>query len=102
MGLIFDEPEEVSAEPPWGAQERDTLSQVVKEMTSVGSNHGVQTLVDCVNVRYRSKAYRDHIKLMRDKGWISQSQINDMRSSLNRIRYQKRTPAAKAFRSQWP
>ncbi len=111
MGIVFDSSEEdvvptesvsLTVEPAWGQAELSYLGKLIDMAKLVPDRVVQKNMYDCINVRYRSKAYRDHIVDMESKGNISKEQLDSMRTILVGIRHLPRTPHAKAFRYQWP
>lgn len=61
-----------------------------------------QDILDCINQRYRSTAYRDMIKKLVSGGGMGPQDRDEMQRLLAGIRSCTRTPHAKAYRYQWP
>jgi len=57
-----------------------------------------QDIMDCINQRYRSTAYRDMIKKLVSGGGMSPQDRDEMQKLLSGIRHCVRTPRAKAYR----
>lgn len=103
MGLIMSQAEVATeTEPTPGRREADTLVNAIHFADGVSDRQARQALIDAINVRYRSKQYRDMIKQWQQSGFINKAQIEEMRHSLARIRHCQRTPPAKAYRYMWP
>lgn len=108
MGIVFEENTkvessvEVAGEPSWGTREVSTLHELITNADIMPGGPVREAMYDCINNRYRTKAYRDHIKEMQDKGYISDAHVKKMADMLCQIRHRMRTPRAKAFRRQWP
>jgi len=105
MGIVFEEEpepqtEETVVEPGYGQAQVEILSDLIDTARAMGTPLGTH-MIDCINARYRSKAYRDHIKSL-SSTHISHKQVGEMRTKLNGIRHNRRTPHAKAYRHQWP
>ena len=100
MGIVFEEVAK-QIKPSYGAEQVATLAALLNLARSLPSAQRT-TMVDCINVRYRSKAYRDHMIACRDTGHVSDNQLDEIKHLLNGVRHNRRTPGAKAFRRLWP
>lgn len=108
MGIVFEENAKVKSsvvvegEPSWGAREVSTLHELITNADIMPGGPVREAMYDCINNRYRTKAYRDYVKKMESNGSISPAQMKKMAGMLFQIRNRTRTPRAKAFRWQWP
>jgi hypothetical protein len=111
MGIVFEEETRPAVavssrkstettEPSYGAAQVTALKEMI-EAAKLAPHSYRQHMYDCINVRYRSKAYRDHIKHL-IPSHMSQNQVSEMKRQLSSIRHASRTPRAKAFRFEWP
>lgn len=101
VGIVFEEEANVEAavEPTYGKSQVDALRTLIGIKTG---DAGIDRhLRDCINVRYRSKAYRDHINSL-SSVHITRAQVAEMKRMLDTIRRNPRTPSAKAYRYEWP
>lgn len=103
MGLVFDEKKEAAVqEPAVGAHQVQILTDCIAEAMKISDLSVRHALIDGINNRYRSFAYRDAVKLWVKEGHMNLKQQAEMAQQLAVIRRNPRTPSAKAFRNQWP
>lgn len=100
MGLQLPTEPQVT-QPQVKHPELDKLEQLVY-LSRTGPEPIKQDIMDCINQRYRSTAYRDMIKKLVSEGNMSPQDRDEMKKLLSGIRHCVRTPRAKAYRHMWP
>lgn len=100
MGLIFAPSEPEVAEVKQHI-EVVMLRQLIDDARGIADHNLKHKMLDCINEKYRSAAYKRWFKGQMDAGLITEDDKLRMENLLRQIRHCVRTPRAKSYRYIW-